>query len=389
MDDTQSTINWGDGVNLWPITQGADTLTATHTYVDNNAPGTLYAVHISYYEGDGLFEADTTATIYDVAPTLSNLNATAINENGVTRLTGTITDPGVLDNFWLDINWGDPRSPGNAEDNITYGVSATGSQTFSLTHHYLDNPTGSPSGQYTTAMDVTDQDGETGFGSTTVTVSNLAPIVGWLTVTTSLEGALSNVPALLSGTFSEPGSLDSHTVIFNWGDGTMPTTLPSLPAGTLDFSGITHTYADNRTGGPPGGGAFGNYTISVTVKDNDNITSLPRTVIATVGNVPPSLSNVVVTASSEGGSAMLSGIIFDPSPLDSTTLKIAWGGGAILNETFNFVPPNNALLQTSFSVPHSYPDNGAYPVLVKVKDDDMSPDVLWPSVTVTGAMSAT
>jgi hypothetical protein len=106
-----------------------------------------------------------------VAPTLSGLSATTIFENGVTTLTGTITDPGTLDGLSLAVNWGDPRSPGNTEtDTYSPSQAANGSQTFTLQHHYLDNPDGSPNGQFTIGLVVTDKDGGTSNASTMVTV---------------------------------------------------------------------------------------------------------------------------------------------------------------------------------------------------------------------------
>ena len=53
-------------------------------------------------------------------------------EGGTTTLSGTITDPGTLDSFSLEIDWGD----GNTET-IVYPAGTTG---FSETHQYLDDP---------------------------------------------------------------------------------------------------------------------------------------------------------------------------------------------------------------------------------------------------------
>ena len=60
-------------------------------------------------------------TVNNVAPLLGSLAATTIDENETTTLTGTITDPGTLDTFTLDVNWGDALSPNNTE---TYTFAA-------------------------------------------------------------------------------------------------------------------------------------------------------------------------------------------------------------------------------------------------------------------------
>ncbi|MEZ6110701.1 MAG: hypothetical protein R3C99_06780 [Pirellulaceae bacterium] len=55
----------------------------------------------------------------------------------------------TLDTFTLVVNWGDALSPNNVET-YTFPASGSGSQTFSLTHQYLDdNPSGSASDTYT------------------------------------------------------------------------------------------------------------------------------------------------------------------------------------------------------------------------------------------------
>src|SRR5439155_4691506 len=107
---------------------------------------------------------------------------------------------------------------------------AAGALTFAASHQYLDdNPTASPSDNYTVTARVTDDDTGSGSGSATVTVNNVAPVV------TGLSGAASvdeNGVYALSGTFSDPGTIDTHTVVIDWGRGEGTTTL-NLAAGVL------------------------------------------------------------------------------------------------------------------------------------------------------------
>ena len=66
--------------------------------------------------------------------------------------------------------------------------------------------------------------------------------------------------AALSGSFTAPGVLDTHTVVIAWGDGSANTTL-NLAASVLTFS-TTHQYLDNQSGNAP-------YNISATLTDKD------------------------------------------------------------------------------------------------------------------------
>merc|ERR1711964_896489 len=118
----------------------------------------------------GTSSSSTTVTVNNVAPVLGSLAATTINENGTTTLTGTITDPGTLDTFTLDVNWDDSASPTNVEQ-VTF---AAGTTSFTLTHQYLDdNPTATASDARTIGLTITDDDTGTSSDSTTVTVNNV------------------------------------------------------------------------------------------------------------------------------------------------------------------------------------------------------------------------
>ncbi len=116
-------------------------------------------------------------------------------------------------------------------------------------------------GTYTVYGRVFDKDnGHTDY-HTTVTVNNLAPseIRLNLSAATIDEGDSTT----LSGSFVDPGVLDTHTVQIEWGDGSTPTTL-ELAAGVTSIPATTHQYLDNPSGQPNG-----SFPISVTVLDKD------------------------------------------------------------------------------------------------------------------------
>src|SRR5439155_23440621 len=200
------------------------------------------------------------------------LSAATINENDSTALSGSFAAPGTLDTHTVVINWGD----GTGDTTITLGA---GVLNFSgARHQYFDNPAG---GSYTITATVTDSDGAPGTGSTPIAVNNVAPANLQLSlnpVTINEDGSTA-----LSGSFTDPGTLDTHTVVINWGGGSSNTSV-NLAAGVLTFNGVRHHYLDT----PP----TGTYAVSVTLPDNAGASSSAGTRLY-VSKVPP--ANIQLT----------------------------------------------------------------------------------------------
>ena len=111
---------------------------------------------------------------------------------------------------------------------------------------------------YTISVTVTDKDAGVGTGTTSVTVNNVAP--SDLTANLSDDEINEGDSTTLGGSFTDPGTQDTHTVTIVWGDGS-PNTVLNLAAGVLTYSSA-HTYADDN--------ATDSYTIGVTVTDDDS-----------------------------------------------------------------------------------------------------------------------
>ena len=317
--------------------------------------------------------ASTTGTlanvqIQNVAPHEVTVtpSPSTINENGSITLGGGFVDPGTLDTHSVVISWGD----GSSDTTVPL---AAGVVTFSgVSHQYLDdNPTGTASDSYTIGVTVTDKDLDSGTGSTSVTVNNVAPSA--LSANLSDDDIDEGDSTTLSGSFVDPGTLDTHTVVINWGDGSTNTTL-NLGAGVLTYSS-PHSYLDDD--------ADDSYTITVTVTDDDTGSTSTTTDI-TVSNVAPVLSAVGVTSPSinENGEATLTGTITDPGTKDTFTLTVDWGDGSPVDYSL-------AAGTTSFSVSHQYLDDNPtgtssdlYSIGVSIKDDDGGTDTDSASVTV-------
>ena len=210
----------------------------------------------------------------NVAPVLGAVAINDVNENGVATLSGTITDPDVGDTFTLEVDWGDGSDP------ETFNYPA-GTAAFAEDHQYLDDdPTGTPQDDYSVTLTLTDSEAGSDAASTTVTVSNVDPVLTNVSVTSVNEDGT----AVLTADVSDPGSLDTFEVQISWGDGS-PAEVFNYPAGTTSIS-ASHQYVDDNPSGTP----QDDYAVSVTVTDDDTGSNTENTT-ATVSNVAP-----VVTA---------------------------------------------------------------------------------------------
>ena len=112
-------------------------------------------------------------------------------------------------------------------------------------------------GNYVVHARVIDQDGYFVDYTTTITVT---PVPSDLVLSLSAATINENDSTTLSGTFADPGTLDTHTVVITWGDGTTDTL--QLGSNVLSFS-QPHQYLANL----PQDAA---YPVGVTVTNSDN-----------------------------------------------------------------------------------------------------------------------
>ena len=112
---------------------------------------------------------------------------------------------------------------------------------------------------YTIQVQVTDETGAKSVAQAVVNAANVNPSVG--AVSGPIEPLAVNTPANVSVTFTDPGVLDTHSAVWDWGDGTNSAGVVSEANGSGTASG-SHSYA-----------AAGVYAVAVTVKDKDNGTA--------------------------------------------------------------------------------------------------------------------
>ncbi|HMQ02487.1 MAG TPA: DUF5050 domain-containing protein [Pyrinomonadaceae bacterium] len=265
-------------------------------------------------------------------PVVSNVAATSpVTENGSTTLSGTIADPDPADTFTLTVDWGD-SSPAQV---FNYPAGTTA---FSETHQYLDdNPSGTASDNYTIGLTLADNNGGTDTDSALVTLNNAPPVLSNITVNPATITAGQTIS--LSGSISDPGTLDTHEVTINWGDGT-PDTVLNLSAGVNSFNTV-HQY-----------NATGTLNIAITATDDDTGSTTANATVNVLAQLPPVLSNVAVNSPIvENGTATLTGNISDPNALDTFVLAINWGDGSPI-QMLNY-PAGT----TAFSETHQYLDD--------------------------------
>jgi len=244
--------DWGDGSlveSFFDVAVGP--IEGTHTYEENGEY--IVTLTVEDEEGDTTV-CTTTVMVENVAPIIDPIPEQTVNEGDTVSISAPFADPGSDDTCKARVIWGD----GTPESFFDVAVSPV-----EATHTYGDN------GTYIVTLTVEDDDGGTTVCETTVTVNNVTP-------TATIDSVVSPTPGLIlpgdvltfTGSFTDPGWLDTHIARFDWGDG--------IPESFFDvfmspFS-ATHAYAEP-----------GIYTVTLTVEDDDGgISAIVTTTITVI-----------------------------------------------------------------------------------------------------------
>jgi PKD repeat protein len=213
------------GVFSWTPTeqQGPGYYTVTVRVTDNGNPALSdwETLHITVHE-------------VNQAPIVDAGADQEVAEGQPVQFSGSFINPGRL-----------PHAPGAASIHWSFGDGATATGLLTPTHAYGED------GVFTVTLTVTDTLGGVGQDALLVTVTNQAPILAPLPDQAIRIGQVVTV----TGTFTDAGWLDAHTVTVEWAPGLTATL--SLAAGASEF-GFEHLYANP-----------GVYTVSVTIADLD------------------------------------------------------------------------------------------------------------------------
>jgi hypothetical protein len=206
-------------------------------------------------------------------------------------------------------------------------------------------------GTYPVNVRVTDGDGGVATGSGNVLVDNIAAEISDVTLSPAIVEGDS---ATFAGTISDPGLLDTFSLVVDWGDGSVVSY--TYPAGTSAIS-ETHSYLDDN----PTGTAADVYTVDYSLRDDDAGINGGSTSI-TVNNAAPSLTPGQDQVVFENSVLNLSLAISDAGVLDTHTATIDWGDGS-------GVEPATVMSGTVIGS-HPYPIFGTYGITVTLTDDD-------------------
>ncbi len=287
----------------------------------------------------------TTVDIANVAPAItSHVVSPDPSQEGVDQVMAIadFTDPGVLDSHTCEIDWGDGTAP--VAGTVT-GKRCSASHTYADNHHV-----GTP---YEVTITVTDNDGDSDEITEIQTVNNIPPSLATPVVAPapSSEGEA----VTLSADFTDPGTLDTHTCVIDWGDGTPPA------AGVIANMNCSasHTYADDN----PSNSASDDYTITVTITDNDGAAD-QKSVVQTVNNVPPSIDAINVPAA------------VDLGRLVEVSVAASDPGAAGDPLTYEFDCDGDGVFEVNAGSANSYkcfPDQTTLSpsIFVRVSDDDL------------------
>ncbi len=221
----QYTFTWGDQTN--DIVSGGPQVNESHRYQD---VGT-YTVTVTATDQEGVTSAQAKATVQvtDVAPTVTLTGAQTGNEGDTLAFAATGHDVSPADQargftYTWDFGDGTPAASGPATDSHAFEKA----------------------GDYKVTVTARDTARLSGSATLPVSIANVAPTV-------DLGGdrdALKNVPLVFAPTVTDPGTLDTFTYAWGFGDGTTSTS--ATPS---------HAYT-----------AYGTYVVRLTVTDSNGAT---------------------------------------------------------------------------------------------------------------------
>ncbi|GAC1465783.1 MAG: hypothetical protein NVSMB9_05700 [Isosphaeraceae bacterium] len=372
-----ATINWGDGTPVVTGTvggaAGAYTVSGTHTYADEG----VYTAIVTFFETNTpafTISTNSTGTVNE-GDVLSG-GAIAIAPGSVVEgqnfngRVATFNNTGFPSNSTSDfsavITWGD----GTTSPGTVVAGGAVGSFAVNGTHTFLE--------EGTFPVSVTVSDNAPGTASITIAgpvVVADAPLTATAVPVNGTEGApLTNIDV---ATFTDADSLGTATdflATIDWGDGTSTAgRILQDAAGTFHVQG-SHTYlqerstpypvvvtivdnGDGRTvGDPTNSRATANG--SATIKQSP-LLPVANAVVATEGTAVPAGTPLASFTDTGGGDAV-----------GDYSATINWGDGTPTVPATVSLLGNGGNYQVTSSTPHTYVEEGIFPVTVTITDND-------------------
>lgn len=346
----------------------------SNTGVCEFADDGIYPVKGRVFDKDGGFRTrGGNVTVLNLDPTFTfdfgKRNIT-IPENGFATVSGTYSDPGILDEHTGTVDWADGST---SIVTTTSDGAGTGTGTWSATRQFLDDdPTGTTGDTSTYWVTISDLDGGSSQQSGLVHVRDQKPTV---TFDPGFLGVQENNWVTVSGGYTDVGTLDIHTATIDWDEGAGPVELTLTPTGpgTGTFS-ATHQYLDDN----PTNTTADWYFVKVAVTDDDLKTG-KATKSVRVKNVRPVLVPIGDIEIFSGQEADLTAFFTDQGTQDTHTATVDWGTGPVSASVAQGAGSGTITASEQFFA------LGDHPVTVRVEDDDKGAFTRFFTVTVTRA----
>ncbi len=275
-----------DGGSLGGSTYALSSASPDISCIFDDGPST-HTVHGRVIDkDDGFTEYTTEVAVNNVAPVATFTAPAVLNEGAVF----TITLSSALDPSGADTTAGFRYAFDCGTGYTDFGGMPSASCSA------VDNP-----GQ-TVRGKIEDKDGGVNEYSAAVTVNNVAPNLG--SITAPSGPILINSVVSVNGSFTDQGVLDTHTAVWDWGDGSASSGIVSEIGGSGSVSG-SHTYL-----------SVGLFKLTLTVTDKD-------------GASAQAFYESLVVYNPGGGSVIGAGWI--DSPAGAYLAYPSWKGKAFFN----------------------------------------------------------
>ncbi|MFN2304922.1 MAG: PKD domain-containing protein, partial [Anaerolineales bacterium] len=292
--------------------------------------GGPFAVWVKVTNTEG--QSDTAfAYVYvtNVAPSLAAPTNGSIDEGQTFTYAWPFTDPGH-DSWTATINYGD----NSAEQTISLP-----SRSIALNHTYKDE------GIYTITVSVQDDDGGQDTGTLSVTVKDTLPSID--TLVASPQTIDEGETVSFSATYSNPNPFDTHTILWEFGDG-------NSAAGFLT---PTNDYLDNN--------GLLSYTAALKITDDDG-NLITKTIDITVNNVAPIVAAISGPATADTGENVSFNANFtDQGVRDHHSATWFWGDGS---SSSGLITDSNGVKKVTGT--HTFNTAGDFTIHLIVQDDD-------------------
>ena len=214
---------------------GTGIYAGTYTILPTDPVGDWVIAVVASVGGEFPKQSILTTVVPNLPPVAEANGPYTVNEGSCVIITGSGTDPQGLP--------------------LTYAWDLNGDGVFEIPGQSVpfcgvDGPKTAP-----VALQVCDSAGLCGNDTSTVTINNVPPTVG--AISASVNPVPVNTAINATANFTDPGVLDTHTAVWNWGDGASSPGVMTETNGSGSVAG-SHTYT-----------AAGIYTITLTVTDKD------------------------------------------------------------------------------------------------------------------------